>query len=250
MKFHGKNLKALPDPEKTEQELDNLIEHPEKSSSIKLIKKFLIFSPILLLLLVIAYSSPLSDYFTQVSELSSKIRDIGITAPIVFTLGIAVLVSIGFPRLIFCPIAGMAFGFVFGLLYTIVGSLIAYYLFFIFVRRNGRQFQFKYVEEHKKIGEIIKKGGIPAVILARQVPVHGMVVNIILALSPIRHMDFLVGTAIGLVPEAAACTLLGSSTAQGSLHKSITYLAVAMVLLAILWLGLIVYTNHARKKSS
>ncbi len=248
MKFHNHEIRQVPDPEKSEMELENLIEHPEKSSPTRLIKKFLILSPVVLLVLVIAYSSPLSDYLSRVSEISGKIRGFGIAGPIVFIAAMSILVAIGFPRLIFCPIAGITFGFVAGLAYSVIGSLIAYYAVFLFVRWSRNEFGMKNKEEHQKIMALIKKGGIPAVILARQVPVHGMVVNIILGLSPVKHVDFLFGTAIGLIPEAAPCTLFGSSAAQGSLQRSIIYLAVAVVFIAVLWIGLIVYTNRRKKK--
>lgn len=247
MKFHDHEMSPVPDPEKTELEIDNLIEHPEKSSSIRLIKKFLIFSPIVLIILVIAYSSPLSEYISKVAEISHRIRDFGIVGHIVFIAAVAILVSIGFPRLIFCPIAGIAFGFMTGLMYCVIGTLIGYYAVFLFVRWSKNEFGIKNKEEHKKIMELIHKGGTPAVILARQVPVHGMVLNIILGLSPIRHVDFLVGTAIGLIPEAAPFTLFGSSAAQGSLQKSITYLVIAVICISVLWIGLIVYTNKRKK---
>ncbi len=249
MKYHGKDFKAFPDPEKTELELDNLIEHPDRSSSLKFVKKFLIFLPLAIIAIAILYASPLKDHLSRVSDLSQKIRSFGILAPIVFVAANAVLVALGVPRLLFCPIAGMAFGFSMGLVYSSLGSLIAYYAIFIFVRWHLSDFQMNYQDMHGRLSKILEKGGVPAVILARQIPVHGMVVNIVLGLSTVKHRDFLIGTLIGLLPEAVPCVLLGTSAAQSSFMKSVTYLAVAMLILVLAWLCLVIYTKRPSKNA-
>lgn len=244
MKYHGKDLKHF-NAEATEQELDNLIEYPDKSSSLKLIKKLLISLPFIVIAFVVLYASPIGAYLSKVSEMSEKIRSFGLLAPVVFVLANAILVSVGVPRLLFCPIAGMAFGFVWGVLYSCLGALLAYYAVFLFVRWHMSDFQLGYQDLHKRLSGILEKGGIPAVILARQVPVHGMLVNIVLGLSPVRHRDFLIGTMIGLLPEAVPCVLVGTSAAQSSLRNSVAYLAGAMIILAIAWVGLVIYGKRA-----
>ena len=48
----------------------------------------------------------------------------------------------------------------------------------------------------------------------RQLPISGLITNLLLGLAPIRHLDFLVGTAIGLLPEAIPFTLVASGAVK------------------------------------
>ena len=98
--------------------------------------------------------------------------------------------------------------------------------------------------------KILEHGGIPAVILVRQMPVHGMVLNLILGLSPVRQRDFLIGTAIGLFPEAIPFTLIGKGAKQGSIGKSMIYIIVALLVLVILWLGVKLWSKKGKTVTS
>ena len=62
-------------------------------------------------LLAIVYLSPLRAHLGRLKEASEQIRAFGLLAPLVLMLCVALLVGIGFPRLLFCVIAGMALGF-------------------------------------------------------------------------------------------------------------------------------------------
>ena len=196
---------------------------------------------VLVALMAVVYFSPLGKYLTHVTEMGQKIHQMGRMAPGVSVLGCAALVAAGFPRLFLCPIGGMIFGFWLGLLWTQLGTALGYYLVFLFVRWGGRE----YVERRKPnllgLADLIKRQGIPAVILARQLPIHGAVVNVVLGLTPLRHRHFLIGTAIGLFPEAIPCTLIGKGAVQGSFAKSIAYVAPAAVVLAAVWIGFGLY---------
>lgn len=229
----------------TDNEFEHLLETPDESSA-RSIRKDFIFISILVVLLIAAYFSPLKEYLKRAPELCSQINKTGPLAPLIFTFAVSVLVSIGVPRLLLCPVGGMLFGFMSGLTYCIIGTLIAYYIIFLFVRWGGKEFVLRHLPRLGGFSKIIKHGGIPAVILARQMPVHGMVINLLLGLSPVRHRDFLAGTFIGLIPEAVPCTLVGSGATQGTLGKASIYLIVAVVLLAALWLGF--KFHSARKK--
>jgi uncharacterized membrane protein YdjX (TVP38/TMEM64 family) len=228
----------------SENNFEHLLEAPDESSA-KSIRKDFVFVLILVVLLVVAYFSPLRGYLEKAPELCSKINRAGFMAPLIFTIAVCVLVSIGVPRLLLCPIGGMAFGFLPGLTYCIVGTLIAYYIIFLFVRWGGKDFILRHYPRFNRFAKVLERGGIPGVILARQMPVHGMVVNLVLGLSPVGHFDFLAGTLIGLIPEAVPCTLVGTGAMKGSLGKTSIYLIIAIVLLASLWLGLKI---HSRKK--
>ena len=233
----------------SESDLQHLIEKPDTSSIIS-IRKDLLFILIFVGIIFAAYLSPLKQYIDKAPEICDQIKQTGFMAPVIFIFGVCFLVCIGVPRLLLCPLGGMAFGFVFGLIYCVIGTLVAYYMVFLFVRWGGKGFILRHSHKLNKYTKILDHGGIPAVILVRQMPVHGMVLNLIMGLSPIRHRDFLIGTAIGLFPEAIPFTLIGKGAKQGSIGKSMIYVAVALLVLAILWLGVKLWSRKGKAVTS
>lgn len=202
----------------------------------------------LLALLALAYLTPFRGLISaDLPRWSADLRALGWPAPLLFVLGVACLVSVGVPRLLLCPLAGMAFGFWGGLLLSQTGTLIGYYALFLFVRWGGRGFVLRYRPQLARFTELIQRQGIPAVILARQLPLHGWLVNLVLSLTPIRHRHFLLGTAIGLLPEAVPCTLIGAGVLHGSVVQSAAFVVLAVIGLALVWIGFAIYVDRQRR---
>ncbi len=181
--------------------------------------------------------------------MNDELANLGWMGPVAFVFLVAILVAVGVPRLLLCPAAGMAFGFWAGLLLSQAGTVLGYYVVFLFVRWGGRAFVLRHRPQLLRFTERIRHQGIPAVILARQLPVHGLLVNLVLSLSPIRHRDFLIGSAIGLIPEAVPCTLIGTGAAQASLARSAGLMVLAVVGLALAWAGFAAYTARQERRS-
>ena len=233
----------------SEGDFQHLIEKPA-SSSVLAIRKDLLFLLGFVVIIFIAYNSPLKQYIDKAPEICEKIKQTGMLAPVIFILGVCVLVCAGVPRLLLCPVGGMAFGFVWGLTYCVIGTLMAYYIIFLFVRWGGRNFVLRHSHGLNKLTRILDHGGIPAVILARQMPIHGMVINLILGLSPIRHRDFLIGTLIGLFPEAIPFTLIGKGAKQGTIGQSMIYIMLALLALVAIWLIARLYSRNKKNNSN
>lgn len=212
------------------------------------IRKDFIFLLGFAIIIFIIYNSPLKQYCDKAPEICEKIKKMGMLAPVIFTLGVCVFVCAGVPRLILWPVGGMAFGFVFGLTYCMLGSLMADYIVFLFLRWGGRDFVLKHSHGLNKLPKIPKDGGIPAVILARQMPMHGMVINLVLGLSQITHRDFLIGTLIGLLPEGIPFTLIGTGAKQGTPWQNMIYIMLALLALVVIWLSVKFYLH--KKKTS
>ncbi len=226
-------------PSKSDSDMDprTSIEKPDSHYFLSM-RKDLLFILAFFLVILLLNLSPLREYWAELLVFIKGIRRYGTLAPFLFTASVAILVSIGIPRLLLCTLGGMLFGFYQGLLYSVTGTIIGYYIVFSVVRRLGRAYIIRRYPKIDQLTRLLKRGGIPGVILARQLPIHGMVINLLLGLSPIRPLDFLVGTAIGLLPEAIPFTLIGKGVKQESLGQSIAYIVIAVVILAVLWLGL------------
>lgn len=209
--------------------------------------KALILAAAVGLLLVLVYYSPVGEYLGRLREVSDHIKNMGWLAPMVVTLGVAVLVAAGFPRLLFCGIAGMALGFWHGLVWAQLGTLIGNYIVFLLVRAGAGEWGRRYLSSHGGF-KLIESEGIAAVLLARQLPVPGLLVNLAFGLSKLKHRHFLIGTALGQLPEAIPCTLIGAGAIQSSFGKSAGIVGLSVLVLAAMWIGLRIAMRRLRRK--
>lgn len=198
------------------------------------------------LLLTILYCSPLRQYLRRWQEVSDQIRGYGALAPLVVMAGVAVLVAMGFPRLLFCVIAGMALGFWSGLLWAQLGTLIGNYALFIIVRAVARHRAQRFLARRARIQGLLQNRGMLGVLLARQLPLPGLVINLACALLPIRHLDFIIGTILGQLPQAIPCTLIGAGALQPSFQKSVGLIGLAVIASVLAWAGLRHFLRRAQ----
>jgi uncharacterized membrane protein YdjX (TVP38/TMEM64 family) len=189
-------------------------------------------------MLSVAYFSPLRQYLSRYSEISGQLRSLGLLAPLSLTLLIALLVAVGFPRLPLCVLAGMSLGFWLGLLCGQTGALLGSYLVFGLARWSGRSWTDGYLAERKKIQSLIQRGGAWGVVLARQLPVPNMLVNVTCGLLPVSARDFAIGTVIGQIPQAIPCTLIGAGLLEESILKSMGLISLAIIAALFLWAAL------------
>ncbi|HTL15972.1 MAG TPA: VTT domain-containing protein, partial [Patescibacteria group bacterium] len=164
--------------------------------------------------------------------------------------GVAVLVALGFSRLVLCIVAGMALGFWPGLLWAQLGTLVGNYVLFILTRALGREWAERLIGDRPAFRTVVQQRGAVGVILARQLPVPGFFVNLACALLPIRHLDFLIGTAIGQLPQAIPVTLIGAGVLQASLTRSISLITLAIAAAVLAGLCLRYFLNRTARQVS
>ncbi len=186
-------------------------------------------------LLGLVYLSPLRQHLTRWQELATMLHGLGIWAALIFTASVVLLVAAGFPRLVFCVIGGSAFGFWQGLLWTQLGTLTGTYIVFLVARSKAHWIR-QYVENRGGLRDFVQQQGIPGVILARQLPVPSLLVNLACGLVSFTHRDFLIGTALGQLPEAVPCTLIGAGLLRASFAESAGYIGLAVAVAIVLFL--------------
>jgi uncharacterized membrane protein YdjX (TVP38/TMEM64 family) len=228
---------------------EDLAREGEDFSLRKLFIKAGMLTAFLLVGLILIFFSPLRDYLGHYREITARLGQMGGTAPLFFICGVSVLVFLGVPRLLLCPIGGMAFGFFWGLLWTQIGTLLGFYAAFLFIRWGGRDLVIRFAPKLVRLSKRFKRSGLPAVILIRQLPVNGFFINMLLGLMPISHVHFLLGTTIGILPEAIPCTLIGSGAAQMSFGRGASFMTMAMVLLLVFWIVCGIFVKMARSKN-
>jgi uncharacterized membrane protein YdjX (TVP38/TMEM64 family) len=189
-------------------------------------------------LLGIVYLSPLRTHLGRLREMSEYLKGLGWLAPVVLTLSVAVLVGVGFPRLALCVVAGMALGFWSGLLWAQLGTLLGNYVAFLVVRLGSREWAQRYISRHGKFHGLVRREGIAGVILARQMPLPGLLINLACGLLDLRQRDYLIGTVIGQLPAAVPCTLVGAGVLQASFRRSLGVIGLAVVIAVLAWVAL------------
>ncbi len=206
---------------------------------------FFAWKPLIMLALVAAafalvYFTPARGYFGNIQVVKFWLLSLGWVGPAVWMGIVFVLVAAGMPRLLFCPIGGLAFGFWYGLLWTQVATLAGYYVLFLFVRWGGQDFVLRH---WPRVGQLRKRfhGHSAALVVftVRQLPISGLIINFLLGLSPVRHSHFLIGTAFGILPAAIPFTLVASGMFKLTGRNTPLYMAAAvgifLLVCTLLW---------------
>jgi uncharacterized membrane protein YdjX (TVP38/TMEM64 family) len=195
----------------------------------------------------LVYFTPARKYLSDIQSVKYWLVSLGWVGPTVWMGVVCVLVAAGMPRLLFCPIGGLAFGFWHGLLWTQVATLAGYYVLFLFVRWGGQNFVLRH---WPRVGRLKKHfHGHPAALLVfavRQLPISGLIINFLLGVLPIRHRHFLLGTAFGILPEAIPLTLVASGMFKLNGRNTPLYIAAAVGFLLVVCVALWYFSRHSK----
>jgi hypothetical protein len=135
------------------------------------------WKPLIMLAVVAAafalvYFTPARNYLGNIQSVKSWLLSLGWVGPAAWMGIVFVPVAAGMPRLLFCPIGGLAFGFWYGLLWTQVATLAGYYALFLFVRWGGRDFVLRHWPRVGRLKEHFLSTGNGLRNSARGHPVH------------------------------------------------------------------------------
>ena len=187
--------------------------------------------------IAIVIISPVRDWLGDSGHVRQLLDGLGIWALPAFGIAAGALTTIGIPRLLLCGLAAMLFGFWPSLLMMHLASLASCYATFLFVRWGGRGWVLERWPRLRRFADGVRQQGAMGVILARQLPVHGTLINFCLGLSGVRHRHFLIGTAIGLIPEAIPAAMIGAGVVETSGRDMAQYLVLAAAFFALIWIG-------------
>jgi uncharacterized membrane protein YdjX (TVP38/TMEM64 family) len=118
------------------------------------------------------------------------------------------------------------------------------------LRWGGKSFVLRHYPRTAHVAHFFARGGIPAVVIVRQMPVAGFLINILLGLTHVRHRDFLAGTVLGILPEAVPATLIGSGAVLVSAPHSAAYITLAVAGLVVVWIALGWFIRHSKSETA
>ena len=183
--------------------------------------------------MALAHFTPMKAWITNVQTWKGFVREFGWMAHAVFMLVTAGAVMMGVPRLAFCSAAGLIFGFGEGLVLSLVGSTLGSYGAFILSRHGFRRAAEARAEKWPWLKTMLKKPSVMRVLWARQLMVPGIVLNVLIGMTPVRHSRFLLGTSLGYLPLNIAFSLVGSGLGKESITTTMTQLLAAMAVINV-----------------
>lgn len=195
--------------------------------------------------LLIVYLSPLHEHLTHLQVLNADIQRLGHWGPLFFILFTAVITAMGFPRMLMYPIGGMAFGFAWGMVWCMAGSLFGAYMTFSYARWAGSAYIRQRWPRIQNVADFFTHNSVMKIVLIRQLPSPGFLTNLLLGISPVGHFTYILGTMIGSLPSSIPATLIGSSTIQTSAGTRMLYILASIACLVILWSLSGVYIRHS-----
>jgi uncharacterized membrane protein YdjX (TVP38/TMEM64 family) len=202
---------------------------------------------VLVIVAVGIHFTPISAWLQDTEQLHRSVHALGHWTYPATVLTVAVLVAFGVPRLLFCAAGGMVLGFWPGLILTQIGTLLGYYAAFLLIRWGNRDRALHRFSKIARLAELVQGQGVLGVILLRQLPLHGTLVNLCLGLSRVKHRHFLIGSAIGILTEAIPATLIGAGLVKPSFKDSARYLVIAGIVTAVVSIACTYWIRRIRR---
>ena len=187
-----------------------------------------------LLVAVGASMGLLRDLGDHLRSFSEAIGALGWAAGPAFVIIVAGLAAVGVPRLILCSVAGLTFGAVGGLILGHIAVLAGSYAVFLAARAMGPQHILARWPKLDRFLDVASRHGIASVLLVRQLPLPSFHINLLLALTPLSHRHFLIGSLIGFLPEGVPATLIGAGLVAQDTGSMFAYVAVGIVAVVVI----------------
>ena len=195
-------------------------------------RKLLILLGIGALILLLIHTTPFGEQFRNWDALAHTFEGGGIKAELYFVLISSVLMMFGAPRLLFCGLAGFAFGFWEGMFWSLGSSLLGSYAAFRAARWGGKDWLTERFGHRRFFGRIVhSKPTVASVFAMRMLPVSNAIINVGLALSHVGDRAFLLGSLLGFLPQGIVAVIIGSGMATDLPWMGAAQIGVAGVVL-------------------
>lgn len=163
---------------------------------------------------------PLFDSFNR-QWIDSAIRNNGALGVGYFIIFSAGAMAIGCPRQVMAFLGGYAFGFMQGTLLSVAGAVIGCTLCFFISRFLLRPFiKRRYAQRIFRVNDFLKDKPMTKTIVIRLLPAgNNLLTNILAGVTDVKARHFLMGSAIGYIPQMAIFALMGKGIVVLSIWK-------------------------------
>lgn len=185
-------------------------------------------------LIALLHFTPLKQWLEEARNLKAWVDEHGWRAHALFVVGSILAIAIGVPRLVLCGLGGLLFGFVEGVLASQFAGVMGSYGAFLLTRLWApKAWVQRKLQGSERLRAVLEHPGIGSIFIARQLPVPGIVPNVLLGVLNTRHRVFLAGTFLGYLPSNIPVALAGSSMGKENLDKAIAQVGLSMLALAV-----------------
>ncbi len=149
-------------------------------------------------------------------HLQALVESAGWAGAAVFVVGYALLVLVPSPASVLTILSGVLFGLWWGTLLAWAGALLGAFGGFLLGRRLGRPAVDRMLRGRlQQADKVLARHGLVAVLAVRLLPLFPFTpINYASGLLGVRLRDYVLGTAVGIVPGALAYAAVGASGAD------------------------------------
>jgi uncharacterized membrane protein YdjX (TVP38/TMEM64 family) len=186
-----------------------------------------------------------SDLVGGTHWVDAEIKGKGIAGELAFIAMGAVFTAIGLPRQLICFLGGYAFGLTLGTVLGVAASAGGCIFAFLYARLFGRRFvQARFPARVRKIDDFLREHPFSMALIIRLLPVgSNLLTNLVAGVSSVRGIPFVLGSALGYVPQTVIFALAGSGVQVDSEWRIV--ISAALFVLSSL-VGLFIY-RRSRK---
>jgi uncharacterized membrane protein YdjX (TVP38/TMEM64 family) len=178
--------------------------------------------------------TPLKQWLQEIQTLKAWVSNYGWKAHVFFVFGSVAAIAVGMPRLMLCGLGGVLFGFAEGLIASQMAGVLGAYGAFLLTRRWApKQWVERKLAGSESLRRLLARPSVSTIFVARQLPLPGIIPNVLLGVLGTRHSTFLVGTFLGYLPSNIPIALAGSSMGKESLQRAILQVSMSMSALAV-----------------
>lgn len=170
----------------------------------------------------VAHFTPLAGALEDAQHWKLWIREFGVIAFFGYGVMAALAVMFGVPRSVTCLAAGGLFGSIIGIAISWLSSTAGSYGAFLLARWGARRPDARTLERWPWLRELLAAPSVASVAWLRQLPLPGLMLNLMLGVTTARHRVFLIGTLLGYLPLNIAFALVGSGLGKADLVKSLS----------------------------
>jgi uncharacterized membrane protein YdjX (TVP38/TMEM64 family) len=183
----------------------------------------------------------------EVDAVQRAVAATGAWGPVVYVVLHVLLTLVPVSKNLLSGVAGALFGLAGGIAISWVASMLSAVVGFAIARRLGRETVAEMTGPRlARVEDIMRHQGVAAVVVARLTPVLPFtIVNYGAGVSAVSLRDFLVGTAVGIVPGTVGYAAIGASAG-----RSAAIFAGSLVVGTLLFVGALVVGRRMARRSA
>jgi len=183
----------------------------------------------------------------EVDAVQRAVAATGAWGPVVYVVLHVLLTLVPVSKNLLAGVAGALFGLAGGIAISWVASMLSAVVGFAIARRLGRETVAEMTGPRlARVEDIMRHQGVAAVLVARLTPVLPFtIVNYGAGVSAVSLRDFLVGTAVGIVPGTVGYAAIGASAG-----RSAAIFAASLVVGTLLFVGALVVGRRMARRSA